>query len=92
MEPALRADINGHSQQILQILLQTHHIQQAAVWLPLHEKVQVARVRSLPPCHGTVHADAPCPVPAGQIEDRRALLPPQIIQGHHMYLYSRIVG
>ncbi|SPF43978.1 hypothetical protein SBA4_3150013 [Candidatus Sulfopaludibacter sp. SbA4] len=53
--------------------------------------VQVARVRSLPTCHGTVHPDASGPVPPGQIEDCRAFLQPQIVQGHHMHLYSRIL-
>jgi hypothetical protein len=48
VEAPLGAYVHGDAEQILQVPLKTHNIQQAAVRFPVYEKIQVA---AIPECY-----------------------------------------
>jgi hypothetical protein len=47
VEAAFGADVHGHPEQIFKVLFEAHHVQQAALRLPLDEEVQVVAIASL---------------------------------------------
>ena len=77
MEAPLGAYVDGDAEQILQVPLKTHNIQQTAVRFPIYEKIQVA---AIPECYarsaGAIRRETPRAEAREPAESRlRAILP-----------------
>src|SRR5450432_1482557 len=84
MQRLLGADMDLHSEQLLEVLNQPGMIQQTAAWLPGYQQIEVAARIGLTASHGAEHAHAGSAAPPGEEED---FLPPfraQCVQGDHV--------
>jgi len=87
MQPLFRANVHLHSEQVLEVLLESDDVEQTSIRFPFDEQIQVALACRVAASDRTIDPNLPRAVASRQIEDSGTLLMAKIVQGHHMQLH-----